>query len=62
MQLYIEGHNHRKGYAVGVAFSDAEIRTLPASDEAQKPARFYSNLRYARRVVQRFNRMAERRK
>ncbi|MBA9859470.1 hypothetical protein [Ralstonia insidiosa] len=60
MQLYIDGHNHKKGYAVSVAFSDEEIRALPVPIEVQQPVRFYSNLRYARRMIQRFNRLAQR--
>lgn len=43
-RLFIEGHNVRKGYAVSLELGPAE------------PVRYYSNLRYARRVVDRFNR------
>lgn len=44
MRLYNEGHHHKKGYAVSVELSEIGV------------VRFYSNLRYARRVVERFNR------
>lgn len=61
MQLYIEGHNRRRGYAVGRTYTASEIRATQPSREAEEPVRFYSNLRYARSVVERFNRMACRR-
>ncbi len=43
--LYIEGHSARRGYAVLVEYSDAP------------PVRYYSNLRRARAIVERFNRL-----
>lgn len=43
-RLYLEGHNVRKGHGVSV-----EYRVGP-------PVRFYDSLRYARKVVERFNR------
>lgn len=44
-RLYVEGHNHRLGYIVSVELSD------------ETPVRHYSDLRYARKVVERFNRI-----
>lgn len=44
MRLYLEGHNHRRGYAISMELVDAA------------PVRFYTNLRRARRLVERFNR------
>lgn len=43
-RLYLEGHNIRKGQAVSVEY------------QSGPPVRFYQNLRYARKVVERFNR------
>jgi hypothetical protein len=43
-KLYIEGHHHKLGYVVRLELEDAP------------PVRYYSNLRYARRAVERFNR------
>jgi hypothetical protein len=60
--LYIEGHNVRKGFAVSRCWSDFDCsRMPPASEEEMQPVRFYSDGRYAKRVVERFNRMQERR-
>nr|WDE72665.1 hypothetical protein [Cupriavidus gilardii] len=61
MQLFVEGHNHRRGYAVTPQYSPEEIRVMVAVSEPDSPVRFYPNLRHARRVVERFNRMAARR-
>lgn len=47
-RLYIEGHNHKRGYIVSVELCDAP------------PVRHYANLRRARRFVDRFNRFSER--
>lgn len=43
-RLYLAGHNRVKGQAVCMEFVDAE------------PVRYFSDLRHARRVVERFNR------
>jgi len=45
-QMYVEGHNHCLGYAVSFEYMDAP------------PARYMSNLRKARVLVERFNRMS----
>jgi hypothetical protein len=47
-RLYIEGHNHKRGYIVSVELDD------------RPPVRHYANLRRARRFVDRFNRFSER--
>lgn len=46
-KLYLEGHSVRFGQAVSLELIDAP------------PVRFYQNLRYARKVVDRFNRLQE---
>ncbi|MEX6780529.1 hypothetical protein [Pseudomonas aeruginosa] len=56
MKLYLEGHNVRRGYAVGVTYCDEEILSLPASTEPEMPVRFYENRRRAEAVIARFNR------
>jgi len=43
-RLYLAGHNRQHGQAVALEFVDAA------------PVRFYNDLRYARTVVERFNR------
>jgi hypothetical protein len=58
MRLYIEGHNHRRGYAVSVECSDEEVRSSPVPSDTLHtllPVRFYADRNYAKRVVQRFN-------
>ena len=62
MRLYIEGHNHRLGYAIAGAWSDDEIRRLPwPADDELAPVRFIQSLTQAQRLVERFNRMQARR-
>ncbi|MGG2621736.1 hypothetical protein [Pseudomonas aeruginosa] len=58
MQLFLEGHNVKRGYAVSVQLSNHEIMAMPAivGDERIAPVRFYQNRRYADRVISRFNR------
>jgi len=58
MQLYLEGHSARHGYAVSVGHADHEIPSMPivAGDEQILPVRFYQNRRHADRVIARFNR------
>ena len=56
MKLFLEGHNVRRGYAVGVEYSDDEIRHLPAPPEPEMPVRFYASRKKAERVITRFNR------
>lgn len=43
-RLYLAGHNVQRGYAVALEYTDAD------------PVRFYTDLPYARSVVERFNR------
>ena len=63
MRLYIEGHNHRLGYAIAGTWSDDEIRRLPwPADDELAPVRFIQSLAQARRLVERFNRVQARRK
>jgi hypothetical protein len=58
MQLYLEGHNVSRGYAVSVQLADSEIIAMPAvvDDEKIEPVRYYENRRHADRVIARFNR------
>ncbi|MBW6123138.1 hypothetical protein KZ843_09595 [Pseudomonas aeruginosa] len=58
MQLYLEGHNVNRGYAVSVQYADYEITAMPLvmGDEQIEPVRYYENRRHADRVIARFNR------
>ncbi len=59
MKLYLEGHNVKRDYAVSVQFSDHEVSAMPPETsqlEPDAPVRFYSDRRYADRVIGRFNR------
>lgn len=57
MRIYIEGHNHRLGYAIAREWTDTECSRLPAveSDEI-KPVRFVKERNKAFRLVARWNR------
>lgn len=55
MNLYVEGDNHKLGYAVSREYSDPECGGSVAVSEVEKPARFYAKLRRDRRVVARCN-------
>jgi hypothetical protein len=57
MRLFIEGHAHRRGYAIARAWSNAECRALPAATEKEaKPVRYVVNHKRARALVERWNR------
>lgn len=56
MRLFIEGHNIKHGYAVGVQYTASEIHALPAPALPDLPVRYYKDRRYADRVISRFNR------
>lgn len=58
MQLYLEGHNVKQGYAVSVQYADHKIAAMPVvtGDEKIVPVRFYRNRRHADQVIARFNR------
>ena len=59
MQLYLEGHNVKRGYAVSAQFAEHEISSMPPETALLKPdapVRFYRDRRYADRVIGRFNR------
>lgn len=64
MRLYIESHNHRRGFAISRSWSPAEIRAALESGEAQdereterlKPVRYVTTAIRAARLVERFNR------
>ena len=58
MQLYIEGHTHRHGYAVSRSWSDAECSQLPVVIESElRPVRFFAGYGRAQRFVARWNRL-----
>lgn len=58
MRLYIEGHNHKHGYAVSREYSDAECSKLAlvVADDLD-PRRFVPCLRKAKRFVRLWNAM-----
>lgn len=56
MRLYIEGHNHRQGYAIARSWSDAECSRLPvATAQELKPVRFVASRLRAHSLVERWN-------
>jgi hypothetical protein len=56
MRLYIEGHNHKRGYAVSRTWSDAECSTMPpVAPDKLLAIRYFQNPKKARRFVQRWN-------
>lgn len=57
MRLYIEGHNHKNGYAIARSWSDAECSVLPAATPGEmKPVRYLQNSVLANALVERWNR------
>ncbi|MFU5648713.1 hypothetical protein ACM7UX_31280 [Pseudomonas aeruginosa] len=58
MQLYLEGHNVHRGYAVSIQYADCEITAMPSvmGDAQIEPVRYYKNRRRADRVIVRSNR------
>jgi hypothetical protein len=64
MHLYIEGHNHRRGFAISRSWSATEIRAAIESGETAdeheaerlRPVRYVPNHRRAALLVERFNR------
>lgn len=64
MRLFIEGHNHRRGYVVSRSWPNVEIAAAIASGEVMddneperlRPVRFIAGRRQAVRLVERFNR------
>lgn len=58
MRLYIEGHNHKRGFVVNRSWSDAECSNLPLpTNDEIKPVRCIPNRKRAERFVARYNRM-----
>jgi hypothetical protein len=57
MQLFIEGHNRAKGYAISRSWSDHECSTLPPPAEREmRPVRYFQGHRKAACFVERYNR------
>lgn len=57
MRLYIEGHNHKNGYAIARSWSDAECSTLPAATPGEmRPVRYVHGRQQAFALVARWNR------
>lgn len=57
MRLYIEGHNHKRGYAISREWSDAECSCLPcAAPSDVQPVKYVTSRARAFQVVARWNR------
>lgn len=57
MRLYIEGHNHMRGYAISREWSDAECSYLPcAAPSDVQPVKYLTSRARAFHVVARWNR------
>jgi hypothetical protein len=57
MRLYIEGHNHKRGYVVSRTWSIAECSTLPpTTDDEIRPVRQFATRPRAERFIARYNR------
>lgn len=56
MRLFVDGHSASLGYAISAAYSDAEIRAMPAQQDPDPPVRFVQSRRLAFALVERWNR------
>jgi len=56
MKLYIEGHNVRKGWAISMCWTDAEISAMECTDVVDPPIKFVKSREKAFKLVERWNR------
>lgn len=58
MRLYIEGHNHKRGYVINRSWSHAECSALaPPTKHETDPVRYIQERERAFRFVERYNRL-----
>lgn len=56
MKLYIEGHAIRKGWAISLCYSNAEISAMEYTDVVDPPIKFVQSREKAFDLVKRWNR------